>query len=159
MISERRENRSRLGRVMAASTQLFGMHLMIDAYDGLESALSNMDLCFTLLDQLPDILGMRKITTPYVVKVSPSDQQDCGGYSGFVMIATSHISLHTFPKKGFAVFDIFTCQGSLDVERISAHIKERFQFKKLELQEVKRGLHFPSPPRGSESRDGARLGS
>ncbi len=33
------------------------------------------------------------------------------GYSTFVMIAESHLSLHTFPEEGFLTFDCYSCTG------------------------------------------------
>jgi S-adenosylmethionine decarboxylase len=34
---------------------------------------------------------------------------DGGGVSGVLVLAESHISVHTWPEKGFAAFDIFMC--------------------------------------------------
>lgn len=35
-----------------------------------------------------------------------------GGISGVAVLAESHISVHTWPEKGFAAFDIFMCGDS-----------------------------------------------
>jgi len=37
---------------------------------------------------------------------------DGGGVSGVAVLAESHISVHTWPERGFAAFDIFMCGGS-----------------------------------------------
>jgi S-adenosylmethionine decarboxylase len=47
------------------------------------------------------------------------------GLTGFLMLAESHISVHTWPAEGYAAIDLFTC-GSMDVARILAPIRERF---------------------------------
>ena len=35
-----------------------------------------------------------------------------GGISGVAVLAESHISVHTWPKRGYAAFDIFMCDGA-----------------------------------------------
>jgi S-adenosylmethionine decarboxylase len=124
-------------------TENFGVHLMLDAYFGDEAKLASMDLVFTVLNELPELLGMHKIITPYVVRADGNDKKDPGGYSGFVMIAESHISIHTFPKKGFASIDVYTCQSKLDTKTICGYFEDKFGFKELEIRDTKRGLKFP----------------
>lgn len=51
------------------------------------------------------------------------------GVSGVVLIAESHISVHTWPENGFAAADIFTCgemnpQVAIDIMREGFHAKE-----------------------------------
>jgi len=44
------------------------------------------------------------------------------GLSGVVVLAESHISVHTFPEHGYAAFDIFTCGSRVDPERACEHL-------------------------------------
>jgi S-adenosylmethionine decarboxylase len=44
------------------------------------------------------------------------------GLSGVVVLAESHISVHTFPEHGYAAFDIFTCGNRVDPERACEHL-------------------------------------
>ena len=124
-------------------TENFGVHLMLDAYFGDEAKLNDMGLVYTVLDELPVLLGMHKIIIPYVVRADANDKKDPGGYSGFVMIAESHISIHTFPKKGFASIDVYTCQSKLDTKKICSYFEQQFGFQELEIRDTKRGLKFP----------------
>jgi S-adenosylmethionine decarboxylase len=73
-------------------------------------------------------------------QLSPKDP---GGVSGFVMIAESHISIHTFPLRGFISADVYTCQNSLDIERICQYFAEAFELQDLEINVVKRGTRYP----------------
>src|SRR3990167_4879987 len=82
-------------------TTNFGLHLTIDGYGCREKTLSNMEYVFEVLNDLPVFLRMHKLITPYVVAAPANDKKDPGGYSGFVMIQESHISIHTFPKRRF----------------------------------------------------------
>lgn len=120
----------------------FGAHLTIDGYKGDKVKLNDFALVFKVLDELPEKLGMHKIITPYCVIAPPITEKDQGGISGFVMIAESHISVHTFPEKGFVSVDVYTCQGDLDENKIGEYFKETFGLGELEVNKITRGLKF-----------------
>lgn len=120
----------------------FGVHLTIDGYGGSFEKLNNMELIWESLNKLPEKLKMRKLHPPYVVKVGPQNPKDDGGYSGFVMIAESHISVHTFPYRGFISIDVYTCQGELDEKICVEYFKKCFKLQELETNKINRGLKF-----------------
>jgi S-adenosylmethionine decarboxylase len=122
----------------------FGVHLMIDGYDGSATKLADQAYIRNLLNTLPDQLGMHKIANPVVVEVGPQNQKDPGGLSGIVLIAESHISLHTFPLRGFISADVYTCQNQLDAEAIVSRFQAAFALKAVDQQQVKRGLRYPN---------------
>ncbi|MCC5934498.1 MAG: adenosylmethionine decarboxylase [Candidatus Cyclonatronum sp.] len=62
------------------------------------------------------------------------------GVSGTVVIAESHVAIHTWPEYGYAAVDIFTCGETIDPWIIQEHIKERFESKNVSSMEMKRGL-------------------
>ncbi|MFH0890274.1 MAG: S-adenosylmethionine decarboxylase, partial [Candidatus Aenigmatarchaeota archaeon] len=64
----------------------YGVHLTVDGYGCSKEKLSDMDLVFKALDSLPTIIGMHKITTPYVIPYDGCDKPEDWGISGFVMI-------------------------------------------------------------------------
>ena len=53
---------------------------------------------------------MHKIMPPYVFKYDGGSVKEDWGISGIVLIAESHIALHTFPDKEFFTLDIFSCK-------------------------------------------------
>lgn len=120
----------------------FGTHLTLDGYLGDSVLLNDMEKVFTVLDTLPEKLGMHKIITPYVIKCGGNDKKDPGGVSGFVMIAESHISIHTFPGRRFVSIDVYTCQDSLATEKIVGILKEEFGLGETETNVIKRGTRF-----------------
>jgi len=63
------------------------------------------------------------------------------GVSGVVLIAESHISVHTWPENGFAAMDIFTC-GNMKPEVAIDLIQAGFRAKatSMSLKVVTRGL-------------------
>lgn len=62
------------------------------------------------------------------------------GVSGVVIIAESHISIHTWPEFGYAAVDIFTCSTNVNPSKAYKRIIEYFKPKTMSLMEVKRGL-------------------
>lgn len=134
----------RLKQTYKSNEPLFGSHVTLDGYGADPRSLNSMDLVFTALNDLPEILDMTKIITPYVIRFDGNDKKDAGGYSGFVMIAESHIAIHTFPEKGFVTIDVYTCQGDLDAKTCSAYFKKIFGVKTWEQHVIKRGRKYGS---------------
>jgi S-adenosylmethionine decarboxylase len=62
------------------------------------------------------------------------------GISGMVVIAESHLSIHTWPEYAYAAVDIFTCGDTIKPEVAAASLIERFQCKTPSVVEVKRGI-------------------
>ncbi len=122
----------------------FGMHLTLDGYGGSPEKLNDPELMRKILDELPTQLGMAKMTEPVVKYCEPRNIKDSGGYSGFVMIMESHISIHTFPKKRFVSIDAYTCKNDMDKDEIVKFFREVFHLEDTEVQFFKRGLNFPA---------------
>ncbi|MBI5388863.1 adenosylmethionine decarboxylase [Candidatus Woesearchaeota archaeon] len=119
----------------------FGPHLMLDLGDCNREALENLNLVFDVLNQLPDKIGMTKITQPYVFKYHGVVPEDWG-ITGVVIIAESHISIHTFPEKRYVFIDLFSCK-TFDVEKAKKYLIKIFGSKKPVTHEVRRGSDFP----------------
>jgi len=122
----------------------FGVHLTIDGYGGDHDKLNDGKLVYRCLDELPGLIGMQKLSDPVVYEAPPSSPKDSGGYSGFVVIATSHISCHTFPKRRFVSIDVYTCHDEIDQEFLENYFKDAFALKDLEVNFLKRGTRFPA---------------
>ena len=61
------------------------------------------------------------------------------GVSGVVVIAESHLSIHTWPERDFAAIDIFMC-GACDPYRSIPLLKAAFAPDHIGLNEQRRGL-------------------
>lgn len=85
------------------------MHLIIDGYGGDSWRMQDVDLVYRLLDLYPSRIGMTKVAPPQVSKHIGSNPEDWG-VSGFVVLAESHISIHTFPESSYVSIDIFSCK-------------------------------------------------
>ena len=126
------------------NTEQFGVHLLFDGYNGNAELLADKDHLTRLLTEIPRKMNMHTIFEPVVLEVGPLNQKDPGGISGFVLIAESHISYHTFPKRGFVTADIYTCQTELDSEKFIQLLAEAFGTSDYDTQVIKRGLRYPS---------------
>jgi S-adenosylmethionine decarboxylase len=62
-----------------------------------------------------------------------------GGVSGVLVLAESHISIHTWPERDFAAIDIFMCGACNPYHGIPA-LKEAFKPASINLGEQRRGL-------------------
>ena len=53
------------------------------------------------------------------------------GVTGYALLANSHISIHTWPEKGIAKGDIFTCSDVCEPHKAVEYLKKQFKAKKL----------------------------
>jgi len=68
------------------------------------------------------------------------------GVSGVVVIAESHVAIHTWPEHAYAAVDIFTCGETLNSKLAVQYLVEKFQSRQPTLMELKRGLIPDSKP-------------
>ncbi len=121
----------------------FGEHLMIDGYNGELNLLDSQELVTKCLTELPQLLHMKILGGPEVYHAEPNNFKDPGGWTGVVTINESHLSIHTFPRRGFVSIDVYTCHNGLDQNFICSYFKEAFGLKELETNFVKRGTKYP----------------
>lgn len=62
------------------------------------------------------------------------------GVSGVVLIAESHLSLHTWPEHAYAAVDIFTCGTTVKIEVAADVLIRMLGCKDPSIMEVKRGM-------------------
>ena len=60
------------------------------------------------------------------------------GVTGVVLLAESHISIHTWPECGFAAVDIFMC-GAAEPQRALAVIEQALRPTSREVRDIRRG--------------------
>lgn len=127
-----------------SGVETFGVHIMLDGYDADGPVMRDEAALTALLQALPGEMGMHPICDPLVVKVGPNCAKDPGGLSGFVMIAESHISFHTFPARRFVTMDLYTCRTATDVDAVVARLCTAFGLTDVEVHVQRRGLRYPA---------------
>ncbi len=68
------------------------------------------------------------------------------GVSGVVIIAESHLAIHTWPEHGYVAVDIFTCGETVQPRLAVDHLREAFRAASLKVTEIPRGMLAPPPP-------------
>ena len=116
------------------------MHLVVDGYGADPEKLKDEDLISRFLDEYPDRIGMTKIIPPQVYTYHGQTPEDWG-VSGFVLIAESHISVHTFPERGYINIDIFSCK-EFDPTASLRDVKEVFSLPEVRVWTMERGLEY-----------------
>lgn len=61
------------------------------------------------------------------------------GVSGVVIIAESHLAIHTWPEHGYAAIDIFTCGSRTEPRLALKALGRAFRAKRVKYKELKRG--------------------
>lgn len=121
--------------------EIFGPHLMMDLSGCKKEILQDLKLHFDYLNNTPEIIGMTKITQPHVFPYQGLVPED-KGTTGVVIIAESHISVHSFEDKGYVFVDIFSCKP-FNTELMIQKTLECFKPTSYEIKIERRGLNFP----------------
>lgn len=116
------------------------MHLVIDGYRGDSGRMWDAEKIRQFLYDLPDAMGMTRITEPSVLEYHAPKAED-SGVSGFVIIAESHISVHTFPRRDHVNVDIFSCRP-FDSDAALSQVKELFGLEEVKTWQLERGLEW-----------------
>ncbi len=110
-----------------------GKHVLLELKDCDRELLNDLDRLRVLLREAAVVCGAEILGDSFH-RFSPQ------GVSGVVVIAESHMSVHTWPEFGYAAVDIFTC-GT----RVKPHIAADILVKKLGSKnhvvlEIQRGI-------------------
>jgi len=114
------------------------MHVIVDGYGGDPDQLADENVVRVILDQVPGMMGMTKITQPMVLRYTGSKPEDWG-VSGYVMIAESHIAMHTFPERRLVWADVFSCKD-FDPQPVLDELKRSFSLRRMDVQSIARNL-------------------
>lgn len=95
-----------------------GRHLLAEFTGCAPASLADLQGVTTAMLQAASVSGATIVTHSFH-HFSPH------GVSGAVIIAESHLAIHTWPEHGFAAVDFFSC-GAVDMDRSIAHLKAAF---------------------------------
>lgn len=120
------------------------MHLVIDGYGKNPAILADRNVVYDLLDSFPAEIGMTKIAPPYVFRYIGSKPEDWG-ISGLVLIAESHISIHTFVDRALVNIDVFSCKA-FDAKMVTEKLQQKLQLTRIRSYLLDRGLEYADLP-------------
>lgn len=107
-----------------------GTHLLIDLWGA--SQLDDIDLIERTLRRAADVAGAT-ILHCHLHHFEPN-----GGVSGVLVLAESHISIHTWPETNYAALDVFMC-GDCDPHKAVPILQDAFTPSKIDVDEQLRG--------------------
>lgn len=113
-----------------------GRHIIVEMYDCDAVVLDNLDTVRTQMLEAARVCGATVVGEVFH-RFSPH------GVSGAVVIAESHLSIHTWPEYRYAALDLFTCGTTVDPWKAFGHLKQVLKADRTSQTELKRGL-FPS---------------
>ena len=110
--------------------------MIIDGYGDNPKLMQDEQFLYQLLDSYPAQIGMTKISSPLVFRYVGSRPEDWG-ISGFVFIAESHISIHTFVERRYINIDVFSCKD-FNTEQVIKDLKDKFQLTRFSSRLINR---------------------
>ena len=114
-----------------------GSHLLVELRDCDLSVLSSLDKVRSAM------VSAAEAASATIVDVSFHEFSPFG-ISGMVIIAESHLSIHTWPEYGYAAVDIFTCGDLLKPSEAVSYLIRQFGSKNPSVVEIKRGIIAPA---------------
>ncbi len=117
--------------VIRDGLEFAGTHLLIDLWGA--RRLRDLALAEATLREAAEAVGATLLHV-HVHRFTPN-----GGVSGVAVLAESHISIHTWPERGYAALDIFVC-GACDAHAAIAVLRRAWSPDRVELTEQRRGL-------------------
>jgi len=108
-----------------------GMHLLVDMWGA--AHLDDGDVISEALTRAAEASGAS------LLHIHLHSFTDSGGISGVALLAESHISIHTWPERGFAAIDIFMC-GACDPRDALPVLEDVFRPQDFRVTEQRRGL-------------------
>lgn len=66
------------------------------------------------------------------------------GISSIVVLAESHLSLHSWPEHNFAAVDLFTCTPNICAETVKQRMQQQLQAQLIDTQSFRRGWPISS---------------
>ncbi len=110
-----------------------GRHLLIELHDCDREVINNLDFIREIMIKAAKDCGAVVLGDSFH-RFSPQ------GVSGVVVIAESHLSVHTWPEYGYAAADIFTCGTTVDPQIAAEVLIKEFGCRNPNLTEVQRGI-------------------
>ncbi|MGH1540219.1 MAG: adenosylmethionine decarboxylase [Arenicella sp.] len=117
--------------------QFAGTHLILDLWGA--SQLDDLDLMERAMRDSVAVAGATLLHI-HLHHFTPN-----GGISGVAVLAESHISVHTWPERNFAAFDIFMC-GDAEPEKAIPVLREAFAPESFNVSEHLRGTILAESP-------------
>ncbi len=112
--------------------EALGRHLLVELFSCAEDVLDDLEKIEALMKEAARLSGATIVESVFH-RFQPH------GISGVVVIAESHLAIHTWPEHGYAAVDFFTCGANVDYWVAHDFLKKNFQAGDSEVKELLRG--------------------
>jgi len=110
-----------------------GKHLLLELKDCDREVLNDLSFLQGMLPEVAREAGATVLGESFH-QFSPQ------GVSGVVIIAESHLFIHTWPECGYAAVDIFTCGDSVQAAKAAQRLIRELGAKNHSMLEIQRGI-------------------
>ncbi len=110
-----------------------GTHLLIELSSCNSAKIDDVILVEKIMVRAAEVAGATVLKTAF---------QDFNpqGVSGVVVIAESHLTIHTWPEHNYAAVDIFTCGTRVDPWKAAGFLRQALEAKDYQIRDFKRGF-------------------
>jgi S-adenosylmethionine decarboxylase len=122
--------------VMLGTRHSVGAHVLLDLYGIPAAQLDDLDHLRACLEQAARDGGAHVVESRFS-RFSPQ------GASGVVILAESHLAVHTWPELGFAAVDVFTCGAPSVAVGVADAVVRLLAPTRFETQRIARGHRAP----------------
>ena len=110
-----------------------GKHLLLELKDCDKEVLNDLSFLKGILAEAANEAGATVLGESF-------HQFNPQGVSGVIIIAESHLFIHTWPECGYAAVDIFTCGDTVRPEKAAQKLIRELGAKSHSVLEIQRGI-------------------
>ena len=110
-----------------------GRQMMIEFYGCNASVLNDKNFLSKAMNEAAIKAGATVVTDVF-------HEFNPHGISGVVVIAESHLAIHTWPEFAFAAVDLFTCGNDISADIALRYLQSELQADRMSVMEMKRGV-------------------
>ncbi|WP_019638266.1 adenosylmethionine decarboxylase [Paenibacillus fonticola] len=111
----------------------FGRHVAVDTWGVDFEVLNNAELLQAHLVEAAESCGATVLSVQ-------SKQFEPQGATVLVLLSESHLSIHTYPERGFAAIDCYTCGETVDPQLAIDYLVSVLKPEKMYAKKIIRGL-------------------
>jgi len=115
-----------------------GTHLLLEYWCCDSEALATPKVIESAMLEAAEAIGATVLKS-FFHKFDPSEGEEEAGVSGVIIIAESHLSIHTWPDRGYAAVDVYTC-GDCKPHEANRVLRKAFRSGPSEVLTITRGI-------------------
>lgn len=112
-----------------------GIHYLIEFFGCNDEQINSVEFWKKIL---PESIEKSKMTVleSFFYEFNPQ------GITGFLLLSSSHLSVHTWPEHQYVVCDIFSCSGEDDTQKVIDYLVQNIKHSNIEIKKIKRGFVY-----------------